>query len=428
MPIPPYSSSSITLGRRLRSLWRKAVTGNEKKKIREYVIENVEEPKNIRFLDKCAFTTGVLNIMCCQYFLLIMPAHFGLWYSIVMSLLMIARIYHFRSLSFDYFLYDHCYFSILLTFVQMYVLPHSATLWKVCFLYANGPLPLAILVWGNSFVFHDFDKMSSVYIHLLPSCLTYSLRWYGTQKFNSLFSSLSNTHSSNSTCNLVINEELSSSQLNAYDYVFAGLVYVAWQLCYFLKTEVLDREKLDKRPDISTSLRWLSKDKKNFLGKVILNTCRRVGLLSKDEIFDSNSFKTKFIFMTTQFVYSMLSFLISSAVFYSQTLHVTHISIIFTISVYNGGSYYVEIFSTRYQQLLETKEKMRSMARTVAHSVAEVAILGDGKAVRSGKANEDQETSLVKPEKGEELGRQLSDLKEATDDLINDIFDEVGVE
>jgi len=43
----------------------------------------------------------------------------------------------------------------------------------VMFGIANGPLAWATYIFRNSLVFHDVDKMTSVYIHVLPLFLTY---------------------------------------------------------------------------------------------------------------------------------------------------------------------------------------------------------------------------------------------------------------
>jgi len=45
----------------------------------------------------------------------------------------------------------------------------------VMFGIANGPLAWAAYIFRNSLVFHDVDKMTSVYIHTLPMFLTYGL-------------------------------------------------------------------------------------------------------------------------------------------------------------------------------------------------------------------------------------------------------------
>lgn len=162
---------------RIRSKWRRVVTGDERKRIRDHIKEKEKQPSYIKFFDKVAFTCGVLNILVCQYFLLNTPAFFWLWYSIVMPLLMTSRFYYFRSLGWQYFMIDFCYFTIFLTLMNIFFITESSRFFKVCYLYANGPLMSAILIWRNSLIFHDYDKIVSVYIHLLPSMLYYTLRW-----------------------------------------------------------------------------------------------------------------------------------------------------------------------------------------------------------------------------------------------------------
>ncbi len=34
------------------------------------------------------------------------------------------------------------------------------------------------MAWRNSLVFHSLDKVTSVYIHILPALLTYVWRWF----------------------------------------------------------------------------------------------------------------------------------------------------------------------------------------------------------------------------------------------------------
>lgn len=44
--------------------------------------------------------------------------------------------------------------------------------------------------------------------------------------------------------------------------------------------------KLDADPELQTSLRWLAKDTKNPLHKLVLKLTRATGVLAKDEVFD----------------------------------------------------------------------------------------------------------------------------------------------
>ena len=48
----------------------------------------------------------------------------------------------------------------------------------VVFAVANGPLLYAIITYRNTFAFHSLDRMTSVFIHVLPSLVTFAIRWY----------------------------------------------------------------------------------------------------------------------------------------------------------------------------------------------------------------------------------------------------------
>ena len=57
---------------------------------------------------------------------------------------------------------------------------------------------------------------------------------------------------------------------------------------------------LDSDPEIVTSLRYLSQDKKNPLTKVVTKAVRRVGLLGPEEPLDPSRMLTKGVFVSVQ--------------------------------------------------------------------------------------------------------------------------------
>ena len=65
----------------------------------------------------------------------------------------------------------------VLMLVQMYKYPSNGQLGRALFSIASGPLAGAIVMWRNSLVFHSMDKMTSMFIHILPSLVTFSKRW-----------------------------------------------------------------------------------------------------------------------------------------------------------------------------------------------------------------------------------------------------------
>lgn len=53
-------------------------------------------------------------------------------------------------------------------FCLRYARHYLSSLCKDLHLSSQGPLLTAIVVWGNSLVFHDIDKLTSVFIHIYP--------------------------------------------------------------------------------------------------------------------------------------------------------------------------------------------------------------------------------------------------------------------
>lgn len=371
---------------KIRSRWRKVVTGNEEKRIRDLLREAEEQPKYFKLLDKVAFTLGVLNIVACQYFLLNIPTYFPIWYTFIIPVLLLSRFYHFRSMNWQYFMFDFCYFGITCSLINLLFLRKSALFFKICFIFTTGSLPIAIPVWRNSFIFHDFDKIVSVYIHILPCMLYYTLRWHGEEV----------TNNSNDSARMCLGHEC--SPLYVTDYLFAILLYAAWQVAYIVKTEVWDKEKFDTNPNLLTSLRWLSKDTKNPTARGILKVMRQVGIFQANEDYDSTSMKTKLVFVGSQFLLTLVSFIPTPFIYYSSKGMLTYIGILFTIAVYNGASFYIEVFSQRYHLHIAKLEEMNKIAREAKQIAHQINQLDDDNTVvkklptpkrSSGKSNTD---------------------------------------
>ena len=51
--------------------------------------------------------------------------------------------------------------------------PTSEVLFAVVFGAASGPIAVAAVLFRNSLVYHDYDRMISVYIHIMPMMIVY---------------------------------------------------------------------------------------------------------------------------------------------------------------------------------------------------------------------------------------------------------------
>lgn len=130
-----------------------------------------------------------------------------------------------------------------------------------------GPLACSVPAWRNSLVFHDLEKITSIYIHVFPALLLYSIRWYqptGTWPFNPFwpltFLPAQKNVSSSCECHpgmlmprfrhcCVVDVDGSGwgpcldacGALEGKDLGHALLLYVMWQIMYFVKVEMVEK-------------------------------------------------------------------------------------------------------------------------------------------------------------------------------------------
>lgn len=199
----------------------------------------ISRPAFVRRKDKFAFTLGVSLTIATAAIVSGFPAWLPLHYLIFSVILLTMRYFIYHSNAEHYYMIDFCYFSNFLMMFYLFLYPTSPELFLLNFANANGPLMSAVITWRNSLVFHDLDKITSVFIHTLPFLVTYAVRWNLADQY--------------AVCR---NEECTVS--------FADMIlphlgfFIFWQMTYFLKTEIVDRKKLSKRADIATSFRYLT--------------------------------------------------------------------------------------------------------------------------------------------------------------------------
>ncbi len=66
---------------------------------------------------------------------------------------------------------DFCYFSHAATMYFHLYDYGNVKLYMTIFMFSNGPILIAISIWRNSLVFHSWNKVQSVFIHLWPASL-----------------------------------------------------------------------------------------------------------------------------------------------------------------------------------------------------------------------------------------------------------------
>jgi hypothetical protein len=374
--------------------WRKLVTGDADKRIRDVALDKVEKIKLgarrhadkfkqtissrpiIKLKDRISFFLGVLVMCVTEWVLLVTPESFWMLYILIAIPAIVVRVYTYCDNYMGYFLIDFCYFVNLSCVLQIFLAPENVSWMRINFVCANGPLAVASIAWRNSLVFHSYDKITSLIIHQFPAILCYNQRWFPDGIKSDLNPDIPLTLVFPRLVSLCTKDGALEydggwmSHLWGYTAyatpppcslgmpvteILTNCVYfyALWQLLYLLITEVLFVPSNDK---YSTSLRWLMKDRRNLMNKVALGLCRRVGVLKKHECADPETLKGKAIFVVAQFVYTIVTLLPTKFLYENWLAHFSFLAVIFMIIVWNGASYYFDVFTVRYENSLPTAE------------------------------------------------------------------------
>ena len=123
--------------------------------------------------------------------------------------------------------------------------------------------------------------------------------------------------------------------------LWSSVPYAFWQLSYHFFITVRRREKIAAgRP---TSFTWLRKSYANsWIGRLILGLPKQL---------------QEPAFMLTQYMYALGSMLPCPIWFWYRWPSALFLLSLFSWSIYNGATYYIDVFGTRFQKELEQLKK-----------------------------------------------------------------------
>ncbi|KAF2184742.1 hypothetical protein K469DRAFT_633000 [Zopfia rhizophila CBS 207.26] len=284
--------------------------------------------------EKASFIAGVMNIVVSGYLVGARPEFFPIWYTAQLLYFMPIRYYTYHKKGYHYFLADLCYFVNLLAFLSIWVFPKSKRLFISTYCLAYGNNAIAIAMWRNSLVFHSMDKVVSLFIHIMPCvtlhCLVHLLPPdYQKQRYPAIYTIRTSAPDSP--------EHYSLPQMM----LWATIPYAVWQLTYHFMITVRRREKIAAgRP---TSFTWLRKSyAKTAIGKLVLSL---------------PNFLQEPAFMLIQYSYACITMIPCPIWFWYRWASGSFLTVVFMWSVYNGATYYIDVFGKRFQKELEQLKK-----------------------------------------------------------------------
>ncbi|KAH7078390.1 hypothetical protein FB567DRAFT_607585 [Paraphoma chrysanthemicola] len=284
--------------------------------------------------EKASFMAAVMNIFGSGYLVGSHPDFFPYWYTAQLLYFMPIRFITYHKKGYHYFLADLCYFVNILAVLSIWIFPQSKRLFISTYCLAYGNNAIAIIMWRNSLVFHSMDKVVSLFIHIMPCvtlhCLVHLLPPDVQQaKYPAIYNIRNSDPSSPHHYTL--------SQMM----LWATLPYAVWQLCYHFLITVRRREVIKAgRP---TSFTWLRKSyAKTWIGKIVL---------SLPESLQESAF------MVIQYLYAVLTMLPCPVWFWYRWPSGLFLTTVFLWSVYNGATFYIDVFGNRFQKELEALKK-----------------------------------------------------------------------
>lgn len=142
-----------------------------------------QSAKVVRTREKVSFFFGVMNLvisalmfgMAPQYVMFSFHSRtvkftrhrwMHIWYTVQGCYLLPLRFYQYKKRAWHYFLFDLCYYVTILNFIFIWFLPSNPSLFVACYCLSHGSLASAVITWRNSLVFHDQDKVTSLFVHI----------------------------------------------------------------------------------------------------------------------------------------------------------------------------------------------------------------------------------------------------------------------
>ncbi|KAF9246898.1 hypothetical protein BU15DRAFT_38475 [Melanogaster broomeanus] len=289
------------------------------------LVSSWHSAKVVRTREKVSFFFGVMSLLVSALLFGMAPQWVHVAYTIQALYLLPLRAYIYKKRMWHYFLFDLCYYVTMLNFIYIWFLPSSTALFMACYCLSHGSLASAVITWRNSLVFHDQDKVTSLFVHVYaPFTFTVIRHYYpgAEQRFPAVAAL---PHLSPGRALLI-----------------SGAIYLIWQLLYW-KFVLVDRRPKIESGQRTTSFSFLLNDKRGTIGRALART--------RPE-------KREAYFMVGQFLYSTLTELPAVYLLYDNPRWSgAFLILIFAVSVWNGGGFYIEVFGRKFERELEALRK-----------------------------------------------------------------------
>eukprot|EP01038_Epipyxis_sp_PR26KG_P011439 gene11439-15326_t len=197
------------------------------------------------------------------------------------------------------------------------------TLFRVAFSWCVGILATSIAVFRNSMVFHSDDHITILAVHISPNLAIYGMKWF----HNDLEQSFP------STFNIGCDDQYCEGTL--FDLVAMPILFyiILWTIPYSWYFFVYGKKRIEEE-GLHTMYTTMSRNQavQNFIS-----------------IFGE---KWKpVMYMIMHFICCSSSYILGVLSWHSFYFHTIYLLMLLCLAIWNGGSYYFQVFADKYAKL-----------------------------------------------------------------------------
>lgn len=298
----------------------------KKKKILQKYIQSAPFT---RLTDKITFIVGVMMVIWQAFILGRFPDKFYYdYHTIVLSVLVFSKFVYYKHMGWHYYFTDFCYAANFLLLVFLNFFPKNDYLFKACYFYANGCLAIAVAAFRNQMVFHKFDNLSSLALHIFPQTCLWNLRWH-TMPYEATLPPEKRRF-------LDIDTTFEWKKF----FMVPMAYYSVWIVMYYLINFKLAKKRIRER-NYDNMFRYYKVQKWSY-----------------NMIYVLGAYWAPAVFLGIHFTFFMGCHIASFPTLYSFELHTFLICFWLTCSVWNASCFYMDYFSKKYELSLQRLEQV----------------------------------------------------------------------
>jgi len=295
--------------------------------------------RDVELQEQIVFFLSVTNMAAVCFFVAGYQTVLPWFYTIKFPILVGARFFYYRARSWHWFLFDFCYFANAFLIVFLWAVPDNPDVFIIVFSLMNGPVLWAIVVFGNSLVFHSVDKTTSLFIHIEPVLVCFVMRWYpAASKF-------------------VICNDISCSSNFMYTLLYPTCFFAAHQLLYFVVIQGCLKSFIVNDPNALTSYRYLFRKRAGPAYRLISLCGPKLRII---------------MFGLWYTVFAAVSMLPTILYYHYWPLHAAMVVLALGFAVWNGSGFYTEMLRLRRMKEIAEDKKHSHSPKPHVHSTGTV--------------------------------------------------------